>query len=155
PPHRLPPPTHYSLLIARLRWVALAFVPSSLMLSVTTYLTTDIAAIPLLWIIPLELYLLTFVLAFARKQIIPHRLLLRISPQAVLSLVIVMLTQATEPIWALLPLHLFVFFVIALVSHGQLAAERPDVEHLTEFYLWLAVGGVLGGVFNALIAPLL
>src|SRR5262249_19296192 len=92
---------------------------------------------------------------FARTQLISHRLLVRFSPLVVLVLVIAMLTQATEPIWALVPLHLVTFFVIALVCHGQLAAERPGVAHLTEFYLWLAVGGVLGGLFNALVAPLI
>jgi hypothetical protein len=141
--------------LTRLHWIVLAFVPSSLMLSVTMYLTTDIAAIPLLWVVPLAIYLFTFILAFSRKPPLPHALMVRISPLVVLVLVIVMLTQATEPIWILLPLHLLAFFVIALVCHGELAARRPPIQHLTEFYLWLAVGGVLGGVFNAILAPLL
>ena len=140
--------------LTRLRWIALAFVPSSLMLSVTTYLTTDIAAIPFLWVLTLSLYLFTFILAFARKPPLPHFVMVRLSPLVVLILVIIMLTQATEPIWILLPLHLLALFVIALVCHGELAGRRPSVKHLTEFYLWLAVGGVLGGLFNAIIAPL-
>jgi hypothetical protein len=139
----------------RLRWVALAFIPSSLMLSVTTYLTTDIAAIPLLWVIPLAIYLLTFILVFARKPLLSHRLIVRISPLIILLLALVMLAEATEPIALLLLIHLLALFMVAMVCHGELARDRPPPEHLTEFYLWLSVGGVLGGLFNALAAPLL
>jgi hypothetical protein len=153
--HHSPLTTHRLPLTTRLRWVALAFVPSSLMLSVTTYLTTDIAAIPLLWVIPLVLYLLTFILVFARKPPLPHALVVRYSPVVIVALVIVILTQAATPIGPLLVLHLVAFFVIALVCHGELAFHRPPVAHLTEFYLWLAVGGALGGLFNAILAPLL
>jgi hypothetical protein len=158
-PTTSPLTAHYSLLttrpiLTRLHWLALAFVPSSLMLSVTTFMTTDIAAIPLLWVIPLALYLLSFILVFARKPLLPHAVMARISPLAVIALVVVILTQATEPISVLLALHLLTFFVIAMVCHGELAKRRPPVEYLTEFYLWLAVGGVLGGIFNALVAPL-
>jgi hypothetical protein len=139
----------------RLRWLLLAFVPSSLMLSVTTYLTTDIAAIPLLWMAPLALYLLTFVLAFARKELISYRLLTRWMPAVVLVLVLVLLSEATEPISLLVGLHLFGLFWISLVCHTTLARDRPPSERLTEFYLWLSIGGMLGGMFNALLAPLL
>ncbi|TMQ32542.1 MAG: hypothetical protein E6K70_17990 [Planctomycetota bacterium] len=148
--------TDYGLrTLQKLKWVALVFVPSSLMLSVTSYLTTDIAAIPLLWIIPLTLYLLSFTLVFARRPLVSQRLLTRIFPFAILALTFAMLSQATEPLWLLLALHLFTFFVIAMVCHGELAGQRPPVAHLTEYYLWMAVGGVLGGLFNALVAPLL
>src|SRR5262249_7284880 len=92
-------PESYPLTPGRsLRWVALAFVPSSLTLSVTTYLTTDIAAIPLLWVVPLAIYLLTFVLVFARRPPLPHALLLRWMPLVVLLIAIVLLSEATEPI---------------------------------------------------------
>ena len=139
----------------RLRWVALAFVPSSLLLSVTSYLTTDIAAIPLLWVVPLAVYLLTFILVFSRRTMLSHRLMVRVFPAVVLVLTFVLLSQATEPAWLLLPLNVLAFFVIGMVCHGELARERPPAAHLTEFYLWLSVGGVLGGLFNALIAPLI
>ena len=139
----------------RLRWIALAFVPSSLMLSVTTYLTSEIAPVPLLWVIPLALYLLSFILVFSRTSLVPHRFLVRIMPFMVLALAVVMISLILEPIQLLIPLHLLVFFVIALVCHGDLAVHRPDARHLTEFYLWLAVGGVLGGLFNAVVAPLI
>jgi spermidine synthase len=137
----------------RIRWIVLAFVPSSLMLGVTTYLTTDIASIPLLWILPLSLYLLTFVLAFARRTIFPLRWLERALPLATIALIYLLVTEATDPIWMLIPIHLAVFFIASLGCHTRLALERPSATYLTEFYLWISVGGVLGGFFNALIAP--
>ena len=138
----------------RARWVLLAFVPSSLMLSVTAYLSTNIAPLPLLWTLPLALYLLTFVLVFG-GEVFPHAGMVRAMPIVVLPLVIVMAAQATAPLELLLPLHLAVFFVVAMVCHGELARDRPPARHLTEFYLWLSVGGALGGLLNAIVAPLL
>ena len=139
----------------RLRWVALAFVPSSLMLSVTTYLSTNIAPIPLLWVIPLAIYLLTFILVFMRRPLLPHVVMQRALPMLLLVLLITLVAQATEPIGLLIAIHLAAFFVAAMVCHGAIARDRPDAAHLTEFYLWMSVGGVLGGLFNALLAPLL
>jgi hypothetical protein len=137
----------------RARWITLAAVPSSLMLSVTTYISTDIAAIPLLWIIPLALYLLTFAIVFGRRRIVPHRLWVELLPVALLPLVLVLVARANEPLALVIPTHLVTFFVAAMVCHGELARDRPDPRHLTEFYLWMAVGGVVGGAFTALIAP--
>lgn len=138
----------------RLWWTALAFVPSSLVLGVTTYITTDIAAVPLLWVIPLALYLLTFVLVFALKEESQfRRATTRIMPGAALIITLVIFSGAAEPTWFLLLIHLCFFFVAATVCHGRLADDRPSTEHLAEYYLWMAVGGVLGGLFNALIAP--
>jgi SAM-dependent methyltransferase len=139
----------------RARWVLLAAIPSSLMLSVTTYVTTSIAPIPLLWVIPLALYLLTFILVFAGKPILHHGLLVRAFPIVLLPLIIVILAEATQPIAMLIVLHLLVFFVAAMVGHGELARDRPAASHLTEFYLLMSVGGALGGMFNALVAPVL
>jgi hypothetical protein len=140
--------------IRRLRWVALAFVPSSLLLGVTTYITTDIASLPLLWVVPLALYLLTFILVFARKPIVPHSLMVAVMPLLIVVLVFTML-PIFKPTLIGIPLHLATFFVVAMVCHGELAQDRPPPAHLTEFYLWLSVGGVLGGLLNALVAPLL
>jgi hypothetical protein len=137
----------------RLRWIALAFVPSSLMLGVTQYITTDVAAAPLLWVIPLGLYLLTFTIAFARRPLIPHRLTLLLMPVALGILVAVMTLNLTRPLSVAIPVHLAGFYLAALLCHGELAKDRPSVGHLTEFYLWMSVGGVLGGLFNALLAP--
>ncbi len=138
----------------RLRWVLLSLAPSSLMLGVTTHLSSDIAAIPLLWVVPLAIYLLTFSLAFARKPLLPRSLALRALPILVLPLAIVLATRLYV-VWVLVPLHLLVQFVATMACHRELADGRPNTRHLTEFYLWIAVGGVLGGAFNALIAPLI
>jgi spermidine synthase len=135
-------------------WVLLAFTPSSLLLGVTTYLTTDIASIPLLWVIPLSLYLLTFVFAFARRQWLPPSLIHRLLPILGVMLVFTIVCRATEPTWFLLLINLLFFFTAALACHGRLAADRPAPAQLTEFYLWLSIGGALGGIFNALVAPL-
>lgn len=147
--------THTTELTARrrLRWVLLAFVPSSLVLGVTTYITTDLVAVPLLWVIPLALYLLSFVIVFARRRLLPQGLAPRLLPGSAVLLAIVYLSGATQPAWFLILFHLFFLFLAALVCHGRLAEERPRAEHLAEFYFWLAVGGVLGGLFNAVVAP--
>lgn len=140
----------------RASWVGLAFVPSALLIAVTTYATTDLAAIPLLWVVPLALYLLTFVIAFSRRPVIPHNLAVRAMPFAVVLLVLALgIGQLGSLPMVFLPLHLIVFFVVALVGHGELARRAPSTEHLTEFYLWIATGGVLGGASVALAAPVM
>jgi hypothetical protein len=139
----------------RARWVLLAFVPSSLLLSVTTYLTTDIAAIPLLWVLPLALYLLTFILVFARRRLVPAWFWRRSMPLVVLLVVLALLSEATEPLALVIGLHLLGLFWVGMVCHGLLAEDRPPAARLTTFYLCLSLGGVLGGLFNALVAPLL
>jgi hypothetical protein len=141
--------------LRRLRWLALSFVPSSLMLGVTTYITSDVASVPLLWVIPLALYLLTFVLAFSKKQFASPASLSRPMMVAALVVTLILASGATEPAWVLILANLGFFFVAALMCHGQLANDRPPVAHLAEYYLWIAVGGALGSVFNVLIAPIL
>src|SRR5581483_1875419 len=138
----------------RLRWVALAFVPSSLMLGVTTYITTDVAAIPLLWVIPLAIYLLSFILVFARMRPLLHRAMVILLPLSIVLLIILPALQIRLSIREEIQLHLATFFVVAMVCHGELARSRPGAAYLTEFYLWMALGGMLGGMFNALVAPL-
>ena len=138
----------------RLRWTALAFVPSSLMLAVTTYFTSDIASVPLLWIIPLALYLLTFILVFAQKKVLPHRWMVMSLPTLLLVLVLLLVIGANNPVWLIAPAHILTFFVATMVCHGELAEDRPETAHLTEFYLIMSFGGVLGGLFNALVAPI-
>lgn len=137
----------------RLRWIALALVPSSLMLGVTTYLTTDIASIPLLWVLPLSIYLLSFVLVFAPSARFSVKFFLNALPIAAVGLIYLLLSEATEPVPLLIFLHLGFFFIAAMACHGRLAQERPPAARLTEFYFWISVGGVLGGLFNALVAP--
>jgi hypothetical protein len=204
-----------------LRWVALAFVPSSLMLGATTYITTDIAAIPLLWVTPLALYLLSFIIVFshvpARLQWVGlviagaalgffltaffwdveqladrpfvqllvragiilalgvgvyaawwgwfhpssdmlHRVMVLIMPLLVLSQIFFLLSEMRIELhwiaWSL-SLHLLTLFVVAMVCHGELALDRPAAKYLTGYYLWMSVGGVLGGLFNGLVAPVI
>ncbi len=138
----------------RLTWIFLAFVPSTLMLGVTTYLTTDIASIPLLWVLPLSLYLATFIIAFGRRSVTPPWVE-RALPISAFGIVFLIVTQSTEPAWLLISLNLAFFFFAALACHGRLAALRPEPSQLTEFYLCLSVGGVLGGMLNALVAPMI
>ena len=138
---------------ARLRWVILASLPAALTISVTTYISTDIAAIPLVWVLPLSLYLLTFVVAFARSS---HGRLLRILvPIAILPPIAGMLTDSTRPAWLHVPAHLAAFFVVSLACHQALARSRPGHARLSEFYLWLALGGAAGGIVAAILAPLI
>jgi hypothetical protein len=137
----------------RLRWIALAFVPSSLMLGVTTALTTDVPAIPLFWVLPLALYLLSFVLVFAKRPPISHTWLIRRLPLLILASLIPTVSKGELPMVALLLIYLLTLFAVAMVCHGELARSRPGVGRLTEFYLWISFGGVLGGIFNSLIAP--
>jgi hypothetical protein len=139
----------------RVRWILLAMIPSSLLLGTTTFITTDIAAVPLLWIVPLALYLLSFILVFASRPIVPHRIMVRLQPVAVLWVALFMLGRVGQPVWMVLALHLAALFVSSMVCHGELAADRPSVGRLTDFYLTMSLGGVLGGLFNALLAPLI
>jgi hypothetical protein len=139
----------------RLRWVLWSLVPSSLLLGVTSYVTTDVASAPLFWVVPLTAYLLSFVVAFARSSWAANRFLVRLQAFLLLGAASTIFLSVTQPAWLILPLHLIGFFVTALICHGQLAKDRPGTQCLTEFYLWLSVGGVLGGVFNVLIAPVI
>lgn len=139
----------------RFRVLALAFVPSSLLLGLTTYLTMDIAAVPLLWVIPLAFYLATFVLVFARHPPIPLPLIVRWQPLLVIPVVVFLFWGPYLASPLLLPAHLAAFVVTSMVCHGELARSRPPTPSLTEFFAWIALGGLLGGVFNVLVAPLL
>lgn len=138
----------------RALWLLLAFIPSSLTLGVTQHISTDIAAVPLLWVLPLSIYLLTFIIAFS-KHTIPALFISRVLPILVLCLAVIALLNSREPIAVITAFHLLGLFACALLCHTRLATSRPDPSHLTEFYLLIAVGGVLGGIFNAILAPLL
>ena len=138
----------------RALWIALAFVPSSLLLGVTSFITVDIASAPLLWIIPLALYLLSFVITFARRPIVSPSwsLLGQAIGMAFLALLFVL---PNVSLGAAMAGHYVTFFLTALLCHGVLAARRPDPSRLTDFYFCLSLGGALGGIFNALLAPVL
>jgi SAM-dependent methyltransferase len=137
----------------KLIWIALAAVPSSLMLGVTTHMVTDIASAPFLWVIPLALYLLTFVLAFQDKPVFPLSVL--VLQAALVGACVALAPFNASPLPLLFGVHLATYFFTALMCHQALARRRPPADRLTEFYLLLSVGGVLGGAFNALIAPLI
>ncbi len=166
----------------RLRWILLAAVPSSLLLGSTTYMTTDIAPIPLLWVLPLALYLGTFIIVFSKtpgriqdwlvgffEPIFPgqgkslrnvidgHKALILTLPLLILLLVFLMMAEdVTKPAiqWLIL-LHMVTLFVVAMVCHGELARDRPPAKYLTEFFMWMSFGGVVGGLLNSLVAPVL
>ena len=138
-------------------WIVLSLIPSGLLLAVTNHITTDVFSAPLLWVIPLSLYLLTFIIAFSKKQIIPYSLILKIQPLAV-SIAVILATVPTKPFslsWYALPLHITSFTIIALMCHMRLANRRPsdNNSYLTDFYLMISIGGALGGVINAFITP--
>lgn len=138
----------------KLVWLALSFVPSSLLVGATTHITTDVAAAPFLWAPPLMIYLLTFVIAFSKKPVIPHELVMVVAPLAAAGAGI-MLLGGPKPVALGLGADLLALFLIALACHGMLNARRPDAQHLTQFYLIMSLGGVLGGAFNALAAPII
>jgi hypothetical protein len=167
----------------RLRWIALALVPSSLLLGATSYMTTDIAPIPLLWVIPLAIYLFTFIIVFSktpariqdwlvgflepmfpagstktlRSVIDGHKLLVLILPLLVLLMVFLMMAEGIRKpsIFWLIALHMSTLFVVAMVCHGELARDRPSTKYLTEFFMWMSFGGVVGGLLNSLFAPVM
>ena len=137
------------------RWVLWAFIPSSMMLGVTTFVTTDVAPMPLLWIPPLAIFLLSFIIVFARRSWIPVQTWLVAFPPTLLILGVYYLLDSPGPILFSAGLYFAGLFIFCMVFHGLLAADRPATKDLTEFYLWMSVGGVLGGAFNALLAPLI
>ncbi len=139
-----------------LRWVALAFIPSSLMLSVTTYISSMVAPLPLLWTVPLGLYLCTFIIVFGSDATRVAHYASRAAPIALVPLIFLLCMRATTPWLAVtIALHLTVFTLLALVCHFRLASDRPARTDLTAFYASLAAGGALGGIFSGAVAPLI
>jgi hypothetical protein len=134
-------------------WVMLAAVPSSLVLGATSYISTDVAAFPLLWVIPLSLYLLSFVLTFARRPLIPMGLSWTVQIVVIALWIGTWFLRFAAPAWWRFALQLVLLFATAMVCHGELVRRRPAARHLTQFYLLLALGGALGAAFNAVIAP--
>lgn len=134
------------------RWILLAAIPSGLMLSTTTYLTTDVVAIPMLWVLPLSIYLLSFIVAFATKRAAADAatlcapLILLIGGGFVLS------NSARTPLIAII-LGSLTLYVVSVAIHAELNRTKPSSDRLTGFYLCMSVGGVVGGAFCALFAP--
>ena len=135
-------------------WIVLAAVPSGLMLSTTTHLTTDIVAMPLLWALPLGLYLLSFVVAFAERRRFAEFVTV-LAPLVILVAGGLAFSTGTQNPFFSATLGLFLLFVVAVALHTELFRLRPAVGHLTKFYLAMSFGGMLGGLFCAIVAPLL
>lgn len=134
-------------------WMGLAFVPSGLLVAVTSHITTDVAAAPFVWVLPLAIFLLTFVITFQRKPMLPHKAMLALQPIAVAALVVGMNLPLGNHWLIIVAIHLAAFFISAMVCHGELVRRRPKSNDLTRFYLWMSLGGALGGLFTGLIAP--
>ncbi len=137
----------------RLRWIFLAAVPSGLLIAVTAHISTDVAAAPLLWVLPLSLYLLTWVLVFQSRPLLPHWLMLLLQPIAIAGVMILLVIGGEQNLLLTLGGHQLCFFIIAMACHGELARTRPAASHLTGFYVALSFGGMVGGLFAGLIAP--
>src|SRR5262249_34544807 len=145
--------TPKSALADRAAWIMLAATPAGLVIAVTAYVTMDVAAAPFLWVLPLALYLLTFVALFRERPWISEATVARLLPFAVAPVAISVL-GSTKSFWlAVVVVNLAAFLLLALACHGALYRRRPEPARLTEFYLWVSFGGALGGVFAGLIAP--
>jgi hypothetical protein len=137
----------------RARWIFLAAVPSGLLIAVTAHISTDVAAAPLLWVLPLSLYLLTWVLVFQSRPLLPHKWMLLLQPLAISQIVVLLAVGGEQNLLLTLGGHLLCFFVVAMACHGELARTRPAAKYLTGFYVALSFGGMVGGLFAGLIAP--
>ncbi|MBC6497566.1 MAG: fused MFS/spermidine synthase [Alphaproteobacteria bacterium GM7ARS4] len=151
PSQPAPPPS----ITQRMAWCLYAFLPSSLLLSTSVYITTDIAAIPFLWVLPFILYLLTFIIAFARKQRIGLRLILHLHTAFAILYALTRFANSLFDTILSIGIALGVLFSASLLCHHRLFNARPAPDYLGQFYVWLAVGGALGGLFNVVLAPLL
>jgi hypothetical protein len=137
----------------RAGWVCLAFVPSGLLVAFTSYVTTDIASAPFLWVVPLAMFLGTFILVFRSPPLVPHRLMLMLQP-VLATVVLFGIAMIGSQGWMVTAVGgTLAFFVTTMVCHKELYDQRPSSRHVTEFYLWMSFGGVLGGIFAALVAP--
>ncbi|KQW22081.1 hypothetical protein ASC80_01365 [Afipia sp. Root123D2] len=137
----------------RARWIFLAAVPSGLLIAVTAHISTDVAAAPLLWVLPLSLYLLTWVLVFQSRPLLPHAWMLGLQPLAIAGVMVLLAVGGEQNLLLTLGGHQLCFFIIAMACHGELARTRPAARYLTGFYVALSFGGMVGGLFAGLVAP--
>ena len=138
----------------KLKWLALSFVPSSLLLGITSHITTDIAAMPMLWTIPLAIYLMSWTFSFADYAPWLHRGIQWIAPLAAIAAAFVWSANFLEQIRLVLLVNMTALLTICWSLHRKLYESRPESTRLTSFYIAIALGGALGGIFNALIAPM-
>ncbi len=138
----------------KLKWLILSFVPSSLLISTTNYISTDIASVPLLWVIPLALYLISFIIVFSKYNTLSNKWMVIAQPWVITAFLIYFFSNEKLADFTLeLALHLLVFFISIMVCHGELAIKRPSANYLTHYYLIMSFGGMLGGIFNNFIVP--
>lgn len=136
----------------RLTWAYLAFVPSVLLLGVTRHISTDVAAVPLLWVLPLVLYLVSFVVTFGSRD---NSQLVRVSAIGVVVVSALALDRTwNAPLLLRMSVPLLLLAAAATVAHGRAHMLRPPADRLTEFYVWISAGGVAGGLFAALLVPM-
>lgn len=155
-----PPPSRNDYAI----WIGLAMIPASLFLGLTSYVTSQLSSIPLFWMIPMAIYLVSFVIAFGRMPDLVVKSIIKLAPVSVL-LAVLPLTSQSMPVVLFgaggyvttgLSLHVIALFFICTACHGMLAARRPlNMDHLTRYYLCLSIGGLFGSCFNTFVAPLL
>jgi hypothetical protein len=141
----------------RLYWTAAAFVPSGLMLAVTNHIAANLASVPFLWTVPLAIYLVTFILAFARRWRVSSARVSWVFPAVLLGIFPLVAAEVVAPPglnWILIGAHLVLLYFGALLCHTALAERRPETQYITQYYFWIALGGALGGLFTATIAPL-
>jgi hypothetical protein len=137
----------------RFRWIVYAAIPVMMMLGVTRHVADEIASFPLLWIVPLALYLLTFIVAFGGRGASLEPLMGRLARLLIIPALLSMF-RVPVPLWLVIVVHLALFFALAMILHQKLYASRPRTEELTDFYVYLSVGGALGGVFVVIVAPM-
>lgn len=139
---------------ARFHWIVLSFAPAALLLALTHYLTVDIAPVPLLWVVPLALYLLTFVFAFAPQLAKLSEQFCSVQPYLLIVLAVLLCTGIRARSVLMLPLHLAAFATISLSCHLRLVERRPSPSAASEFYVFIALGGLAAGIFNVIVSPL-
>ncbi len=142
-----------ALTLQRLRWIVLALVPASLSMAVTQYITMDIASAPFLWVLPLSIYLLTYIIAFGPGGARFGRIAGMLLAPAAAGVAAMLMVDARSPLALIVPAHLALLFFAGVSCHARLATELPRAERLTEYYLLIAFGGVLAGLVNTLWAP--
>ncbi|HUA82905.1 MAG TPA: fused MFS/spermidine synthase [Bryobacteraceae bacterium] len=135
-------------------WVALAACASTLLVAVTNHLSQNVAPIPLLWVVPLALYLLTFIFAFESDRIYQRWWVVPLAIPAIGAMAyMIWVSSGNLDIQWMIPGFCLGLFLCCMMCHGELARRRPAPDHLTLFYLMVSLGGALGGIFVALIAP--
>lgn len=139
----------------RLGWIGLSMVPSALLVATTAHVTSEVAAVPLMWVAPLALYLMTFSVAFRAGGERLDKILLRAQPVLLAAIMASLPFIRSVPFYALLAMNLAFFTVSVILCHRELYTRRPGVAHLTQFYFFMSLGGVIGGALASLAAPLL